>query len=429
MVVRFELHGPLRVHPGQLVRYELETIGVVNSIEIAMRGMRGFERQTTIPHEVARIEYWPRNDVTRFPIDVVIPPFPSHATTVAWSGLWIDVRADVGGRMMDLRFPVHVCEPIVERSFEPAIARTQRFVELALGLAATRVTGGMTLAGQCSIVGQTSDTRIELEVVCVVRSVAGLVRRSSIQSTKLQVSSHATTVPFTLQLPPYLAPSLAIDTHQIAYQVEARHKQWRGTTAVSLPLHVIDAFPVPARIRPPDLGERPIEQVFEQVAERGGWQLGPSVDTDPQLGTIMPWLFAAHGGVVMRLGYAFRADGSTYLVSRMRYQPLELGLHVVRGKAGGAVRSGDASWDHAHEASARDVVSAHRATEILTAVVPFLDPLGRLVQWDDDWLICERAITGITYTVVDEIATALRVVARELARAIRSNALPVGPYR
>jgi hypothetical protein len=427
-VVRFELYGPMRVHPHEVVRYELEPIGVVDSLELAVRGMHGCQKQT-LHHDFARAEYWPRGTTGRFPIDVVIPPFPSHSTPFAWSGLWLDVRAGVGTQLIDLRYPLHVCEPIVERNLEPAVARTRQFVELALGLAATRVTGGMTLAGQCSIAGLTSDSRIELEVICLVRAATGGVRRSTIHASKLHVPRHATTVPFTVELPAYLAPSLAIDTHQIAYEVIARHKQWRGTTSVSLPLHVVDAFPVPARVRPPDLGERAIEQVFEQIAARGGWQIGPSVDADPQLGTIMPWLFAAHGGVVMRLGHAFRADGSTFLVSRIRYQPLELGLHVVRGKSGGDVRSGVASWDRDHAVSVRDLVSAHRATELVTAVVPCLEPLGRLVRWDDDWLVCERAVTGIEHAVVDEVATALRRVAGEVARAIRSNELPVGPYR
>lgn len=415
----------MRVHPHQVIRYELEPIGVVDSLELVVRGMRGCQKQT-LYHDLVRAEYWPRGSTGRFPIDVVIPPFPSHSMPFAWAGLWLDVRAGVGAQRIDLRYPIHVCEPIGERNLEPAIARTG---ELALGLAATRVTGGMTLAGQCSIAGLTSDGRIELEVICLVRSASGSVRRASVHASKLHVPRHATTVPFTVELPPYLAPSLAIDTHEIEYQVVARHKQWRGTTSVSLPLHVVDAFPVPARIRPPDLGERAVEQVFEQIAERGGWQIGPSVDADPQLGTIMPWLFAAHGGVVMRLGYAFRADGSTFLVSRIRYQPLELGLHVVRGKSGGEVRSGIASWDHDHAVSVRDLVSAHRATEIMTAVVPGLDALGKLVRWDDDWLVCERAVTGIEHAIVDEVATTLRRVAGELARAIRSNELPVGPYR
>lgn len=428
-MLRFELHGPARVHPGQAVRYELERIGddPVDTLDLTARASRGCTLETgrTFLGEIARVY---AGDARRVPIDVVIPPFPSHAMSVAWSGVWIDVRAARGKKVIEHRFPLHVCEPLVERSSEPAVARTQQFVELALGLGATRVTGGTTLVGQCSIAGLTSDTRIALEVVCVVRAASGYVRKFPICSAKLHVPRHAAAagVPFTVPLPDYLAPTLAIDTHQIQYALEARHKQWRGTTTVSLPLHVVDAFPAPARIRPPDLGERQVERVFEQVAERAGWRIGPLVDADSELGTIVSWLFAAQGGVVMRLGYAFHADGSTYLVSRIRYRPLELGFRVVRSRHGGTLRSGDADWDDEHVATARDVA---RATEILTTVVPTLGPLGTLVRWDDDWLICERAVEGVELALVDEVATALRSVARHLAQAIRSDELPVGPYR
>lgn len=419
----------------QTVRYELERFGAAQSIEVVLKTNRGHSVQAhqTIRDDLARVSF-PSfgDDVTRFAFDIVVPPFPTHmAGDFAWSSVWLEVRARTGARFLEFRFPLHVCEPLGERRADPAVARTTQAVELALGLAATRVTGGTTLVGQVTIAGLTADTRVGLEVLGSVRVSNGAVRLIKVHDSKLHVPLHAaaTGVPFTIQLPRYLAPTLAIDTHQIQYEVRARHKQWRGTTTVSLPLHVVDAFPAPARIRPPNLGERRIEQVFEQIAERGGWNLGPSVDADPELGTMMPWVYGAHGGVVMRLGYAFRPDGSTYLVSRVRYQPLELGFSVTRTRANGMVMSGISEWDHEHAAIARDHISVPRATEILTTVVPALAPLGTLVRWDDDWLVCEREVADVELALVDEIATALRLVARAIAQAIRSNELPVGPYR
>jgi hypothetical protein len=428
-LLRFELHGPARVHPNQPVRYELEKFGEAYSIEVIVRASRGYNvlgKQQTFHDDLIRLNF--AGHASRFPIDLVIPPFPSHTTPLAWASLWIDVNGTVGGHTMGQRFPLHVCEPIVERSIEPAIARNQ---QLALGLAATRVTGGTTLVGQCSIAGSTTDTKVSLAVVCGVRTVMGAFQTMPVHTSKLLVPHHAAAagVPFTIQLPSYLAPTLAIDTHQIQYQVEASYKQRRNRTVVSLPLHVVDAFPAPARIRPPQLGEQQIDTVFEQVAHQGGWNVGPLVDPDPELGTIMPWLYAAQDNVVMRLGYAFRPDGTTFLVSRVRYRPLELGLRVWRGRGGGTVQSGIAAWDEVHGATVRNHQHAPRAIELLSTVVPLLGPLGDVVRWDDDWLVCERPIANVERAVVDEIATTLRSVARTVAAAIRSNELPVGPYR
>jgi hypothetical protein len=63
----------------------------------------------------------------------------------------------------------------------------------------------------------------------------------------------------------------------------------------------------------------------------------------------MPWLYAAHAGLVMRLGYAFRDDGSTLLISRIRYHALEIGLHVMPRRFGSsALSAAIPEWDRAH---------------------------------------------------------------------------------
>jgi hypothetical protein len=123
------------------------------------------------------------------------------------------------------------------------VVRVNQYVELALGLAATRATGGTTLVGQCSVAGHHGEARVALDVTCTLQTSGGYVCTIPIQSALLRIPSHAAElgVPFTVALPPYLAPSLAIDTHRITYEVRATHKQWRKPTSVSIPLHIVDA--------------------------------------------------------------------------------------------------------------------------------------------------------------------------------------------
>lgn len=434
MSLRLDMHGPTRVHPGQVVRYELELVGdaPANSVELTVRSSRGTSLPKRIRQEIRRdlaVARYRGDSDRRFPIDIVIPQQPSHVVEkVAWAGLWIEAVVSAQGALIQRHFPIHVCEPLDGRGPVPIVERTRTFVELAIGLGATRATGGTMLVGECSITNLVADARVVLEVICVVHEASGFGYTVPVHTQTLRVPKHAaaTGVPFTIPLPGYLAPSLALDTHRLQYHLRATHRHWLKVTTVSIPLEIVDARPAPARIRPPHVGERDVEPVFVEVAARAGWRVGPSVDAHPELGTISPWIYAAHAGLVMRLGYAFRDDGSTFLISRIRYQPLELGFEVTPGKRGGALVANVPDWDRAHAVAARDHV---RATAILTSVVPALGPLGSLVRWDDDWLVCERAVAEIDAALVAEVANALRTVCGKLAKAIRADELDVGPYR
>lgn len=427
------IHGPYRVHLGQSIRYELEAIdtGGLPTVEITVHASHGYALSSDARQEDRRVLAAARFGLTpgtRFPIDVVIPNIPSHALqALAWASLWIEVRAFGNGGYAEQRFPLHACARLEGRELEPAVVRGEGPIELALGLGATRATGGGTLVGEVSLAGQPGDVRIDVDVTCTVRAITGHTRLLPIASTTVHVPAHAATgVPFTLELPAYLAPSLAIDTHQIEYAIHATYKRWLKSAVVSLPLHIVDASPAPAKVRPPHVAPHHIEPAFVEVATRAGWRIGPSVEPHPELGTISPWIYAAHAGLVMRLGYAFRGD-STFLISRIRYQPLELGLQIVPSRAGGGslVNALPAS-DRGYTADARDHA---RATPLVTAIWPELAGLGALVRWDDDVLICELPVTEVDLALVDRLATALREVTRKLASALHADEREAGPYR
>jgi hypothetical protein len=229
-VPQLTMHGPASIAPGERVRYELELTGDlegVQHVELIARSSRGVNLPNTgngsaqqFTGQLAQATYNPPRG-TRFPIDLAIPPRypPSHILdkTIAWSRVWIDVRVWQGKRLYEQHFPIHVRGPIDDRGPEPVVVRETNHIELAIGLGSSKATGGMTLVGQCSVKGGTGDLEINLDVICTVRLPSGMGHRIGIKSSKLRLPAHTATtgVPFTLELPSYLPPSLRADTHMI----------------------------------------------------------------------------------------------------------------------------------------------------------------------------------------------------------------------
>jgi hypothetical protein len=137
-----------------------------------------------------------------------------------------------------------------------------------------------------------------------------------------------------------------------------------------------------------------------------------------------PALVREVGDVTQRIGYVYRGEKGTFLVSRVLYPDLGLALSVVPSTPLRALLTRDitienAVWDRTHHVEGRED----------SQIVPFLrdalpDPaLGALVRWTDDEIVIERSIGS-----VDEVDLVALVLALEsLSGAIRNARDAIAP--
>src|SRR5262249_18310587 len=150
-----------------------------------------------------------------------------------------------------------------------------------------------------------------------------------------------------------------------------------------------------------------IVPIFERYATEHSWQLDGGIDaSDPRLGLLLPAITREDDAQQLAVAYAYRG-AETFLVSRIAYASLELGLDVVpssrvRELLSHDLQSGVADWDRSYHVDAR---TPGAAEALVRAIVPELPAaLGAIVRWDDRELICKRAVAVITPAQLGDVA-------------------------
>jgi hypothetical protein len=140
-----------------------------------------------------------------------------------------------------------------------------------------------------------------------------------------------------------------------------------------------------------------------------------------------PALVASVGECELRVGYAYRGEKGTFLVGRVLYPPLGLGLDVTPSSGLRELFSRDieidvAAWDRAHHVEARE---AAQVVPFLRAAIPGA-AVGSLVRWSDDQIITERSVGAVDDRVLAPVVDALATLATAITSARGAIPLPAG---
>lgn len=344
---------------------------------------------------------------TAFDVRFTAPPgtAPSHEVSPAHARFQVRVHVSLPWRI-DARYafevPVRLAAPRqVPRT--PIIVRSSDSgPRVEVGLASSTLVAGEVVSGSVALFDLDERRHVDVAFVPLLRLYgrARPRRREGVPiraRVALSADHGGRAIPFRVQLPPDMTPGFETITHALAWQIEVSSDTLLGREVrVAHPLQVVDAA---ARARSGTLGEAPqvadawIATLFAAVAVRAGWRFEPGDEsTAPALVTEL-----AHGEA--RVTHAYR-DGETWLVVQLAHAPLGLGLTVVPGSSlrhlfWRDVEVGIDAWDRAHQVAAR---APAQAQPFLAATVPALieaRELGTLVRWDDDALVCERAVTTL----------------------------------
>jgi hypothetical protein len=140
-----------------------------------------------------------------------------------------------------------------------------------------------------------------------------------------------------------------------------------------------------------------------------------------------PALVRDLGDGTIRIGYAYRGEDGTFLVARVTYLPLGLGLSVtpsstLRELLTRDIQVGNPAWDRAHHVEARE---AAQAMPFVRATLP-APAVGALVRWSDDELVAEHSIGGIEGADLASIEIGLESLASAITAARAVIVPPAG---
>lgn len=376
----------------------------------------------------------------RFPIDFIIPTntVVSHASVVGFDTLTALVRVTthvIGPHLAETYVqPITVVVSDAAAGV-PATARSA-VGDLEIGIASTTVARGTQIVG--TVAGASA---ITVDLVASVRVVnppnlplndlSYVYDHSySCRRVRVELPTEDRGTPFALEVPPDLCPTVDAPTHRVRWSVRASSREWMDSCNASIPIEIV-VGDVTASTAAPTVGTSNVEPVFADHATAHDWKLETGIDArDPRLGLLLPAIAREEGDQHLVVAYAYRG-AETYLVSRLAYPSLELGLDVVpssrlRELFSHDLQSGVTAWDRHYHADAR---VREPAEALLRAIVPQLpEALGAIVHWTDDELVCEVPISILTSGELGKVADALHMLADRLA-ASRPAAPPTDPYR
>lgn len=378
----------------------------------------------------------------RFSVPFSLPPDmpPTHARGAASASFEVDIRVVIPwwfdlkeSYVLQVRRPpppVVVRTPFAMRSTPASAAVDKPRIEISL--ASSRLIAGETMTGTIAIYHMDDRNPREVELSLYpaldLYSERRHYERDDVAGVAATIILPAGTagsgVPFALALPPNLTPSFRAATHQLQWQLYARSGSFfRGKVEITLPIEIVDhaAMATTAPLsHAPRLGDQRVAAVFSTFAYGRGWTSTDDHSTrvaiDRQL-----------ANATLRLGYAYRDDG-TFLVARVSYHTLGLGLSVTRSSSVRHVFWKDIevdidAWDQAHLVQARYEA---QATPPLKAAVPQLmrlHALGTMTQWHDSAIVWERPVQNVEAADL-EAAEAALVAAAAIIEAGRFAITP-----
>ncbi|MDQ3364918.1 MAG: hypothetical protein M3680_05775 [Myxococcota bacterium] len=376
---------------------------------------------------------------TTFTVPVGTPP--SHAIAPADASIeariWVAIPWWPDGRYA-FRLPVRLPPPatVMRSPIVCASSRTADQPRLELSLASTRLIAGETLVGSCAVfhMDDAKPREIEIQLVPVLELLGRegpVVRRGDALELVVTVPAGGAgaAVPFRCQLPPNLTPSFEAVTHKLDWWLEARTGSFfRGTVELAVPLELVDqsATATTARlVRAPHVADERVAAVFTRFAAQRGWRSAPAI------GDGEPVIELERGDATISLAYEYRGKAGTFLVGRVGYRPLGLGLNVTPSSPLREVFWRDievdlAAWDRDHHVVAR---SPAQTIPVLRAVVPALlraASCGQFVRWDDSELVLQRPVEMVEEANLSELQSALTALVDAIATARALVTPPAG---
>ncbi len=368
---------------------------------------------------------------------------PSHQISPANARLLIDVHVSIpwwrDGRysfVAPVRLPPPdqvARRPLVTRHPFEAIAGQPR---LELSLASSTLVAGEDVVGSCAVFHMTDSKAREIEVTFEPRvtllghrrteAVTGPGYRSTL---RLAAGKAGQAVPFRIALPHDMTPSFKTATHEVEWYMKLGVGSFFGGKVwMTVPLTILDARAaetLPPLTLAPRLADERVLAAFERFgASRGMTVEREELDRFPDE---QPALVRELGDATIRIGYAYRGERGTYLVSRVLYPRLGLALSVVPSTPLRELLSKDitienAVWDRTHHVEGRED----------SQIVPFLRHalpdviLGSLVRWTDDEVVTERSIGVVDEAALAPLVSALESLATAIAHARDAIAAPAG---
>ncbi|MEJ7600545.1 MAG: hypothetical protein WKG01_21745, partial [Kofleriaceae bacterium] len=259
-------------------------------------------------------------------------------------------------------------------------------------------------------------------------------RGSSLDTTiQLPAGSAGKALAFSLEIPPTLTPALRSATHGLRWHLVARCGSFLGPKLeLAVPLEIVDASAAkttPRLVSSPHVADARVAALLAQFAEAAGWTQASG--EDPDRDGNQPAVVHEEGDSELRIAYSYRGEAGTFLVGRVSYPALGLGLSVTPSSTLRHVFFEDieievGAWDRTHHVAAH---SAEQAVPFLRAAIgPALElpALGKFVHWDDDRIVFERAVSSLESSELVQLAHAITEVARVLAVARETITPPPG---
>lgn len=343
----------------------------------------------------------------RFDLPSDVPP--THEVGQAWSRMKFFVHISIPWRIdgryyydFTVRRPP---PPIVERA--PLMVRSTTAPgkpRIELALASTTLIAGEELVGTCAVfhLDDSEPRKVDLalvpELALTGRGRTRERRGEEIAGAmEIPAGGAGQGVPFRISLPKDMTPSFVASTHQLSWWLVARTGGFfTGKVDVAMPLIIVDRAALattPRLTAAPRLGDERVATLFAQFAAKHQWRGGEPESAD----------FAIEkdiGDLELRLAYAYRGKGGTFLVASVHTPSLGLGLAVApsssfRHMFWRDVEVDIAAWDAAHHVKAR---FAEQAIPYLKGVVPTLmmaGSLGPMVRWGDSEVVFERQVAEV----------------------------------
>jgi hypothetical protein len=424
----------------------------VDFIDVKMRGVQGWERgsgeqsygQTaTFPTLAKRVadEGVLTVGTHSYSVAFTLPTgtAPSHTIRPATAKLYVDVHVSIpwwpDGKYSFIlpahlppaataqRTPVHVRVPFEVKGDEPRIE---------VALASTTLVAGETMVGSCAVFHLPDDKPRELDVsfepsltLRTGRRQYEMVGEGYRTTLTLPAGTAGTGVQIRVGLPAAMTPSFTAVTHDVKWFVRFKIGSLFTTKLEGrIPILILDrraATNLPALTTAPRLADERVLTVFQSYVQstlNGNAPMTLVADERAAFPDEQPAVARAVGDAELRVGYAYRGTDGTFLVARVTYASLGLGLSIRPSSAFRSLLSADievgvAEWDRVHRVDAREAAQA----------VPFLRPLvptpriGDLVRWTDDEIVFERAVTGVSVEDLQNIVEVLGRLAHDLETA------------
>lgn len=454
---------PTAVYVGERTVIEVVIEAVkeikVEFIDVTIRGVQGWSRgsgeseygeSATFPSLGKRIKDSGVLTVGEHPFSVAftLPPgtAPSHRIQPASADLFVDIHVSIpwwpdGKYSFKLptrlppaataqRTPVHVRVPFEVAGSEPRIE---------VALASTTLVAGETMVGSIAVFHLSDDKPRELDVSFEPQLTLRYGRRNYEISGQgyrttvtLPAGSAGTAVPIRVRIPEDITPSFTAVTHDVTWFVRLKIGSLFTTKLEArIPILVLDtraSSTLPGMTAAPRLAderELAVFQTYVQSTMRGDEPMTLLPDERPAFPDEQPSVVRIVDGGQVRVGYAYRGTDGTFLVTRVTYPSLGLGLSIrpssaLRSLLSADIEVGVAEWDRVHRVDARDAAQA----------VPFLRPLvptpglGDLVRWTDEEIVFERAVNAVS---VEDLARHVDGLIRLAGKLEQARALIAPP--